>query len=213
MVIKILLSFMLTFSLIFANDSTETYFSKGKFSLQYQVLEDFSLTDFQGSIISARYFTSDRGVIRIGFSSDYSKNKENLIGEAITANRIKSDSFMFGVETQYLYYITNNNLSLYTGLGPKISYINSSSKLFSNNTPAGEYNIKQSIEKYEYGLGILAVLGGEYFVTKYLSIIAEYGIICQYELTKIKHSITGERENEGYELKPLKAKLGVSFNF
>jgi hypothetical protein len=55
----------------------------GKFSLQFQINENFSLSDFQGTVISGKYHFSKRDAVRLGLEiilrdSEYETIVNNL---------------------------------------------------------------------------------------------------------------------------------------
>ena len=206
-----LITFVLSYSYLFADndDSSFVYLSEGSFSLQFQITEKFLVKDFQGAVFSGKYLFTDKSALQVGFSTNFSNKDEHSFNEE---PRYENDSFSIDINTRYLYYFTNNRLSPYIGFGPSLSYIQTSMKEYRQSVYDGNV-IYKSDQTDAYVMGISAILGGEYFVTQHLSILAEYGIVFEYCFSKRTDRVTGEYDTKEYRLNPLNVKFGFSYNF
>lgn len=186
-ILKIYFAFLFT-SLIFVTtgfSQSTSYLDSldGKFALQFQINENFRLSDFQGTTLSGKYHFSTRDAVRLGFSLSLSDSDGEVSSNAldtINVNTYKIDNSSFGitVNTQYIRYIKGtDDISFFVGGGPFINY--------STSTSNGEIREKQPVEKYKstrytYALGIDLLLGVEWWFHKYMSLSAEYGMKFMY---------------------------------
>lgn len=194
-------------------DTTNVYLVKGSFSLQFQINQQIRIRDFQGTFISAKYLFSDKSAIRFGISVNYDNHEKNTGENTIFHYVDETILFSIDINTQYLYHITTNQLSLYSGFGTVFSYGYSSEKNSVKEYMQQDFQENSKTYIKNYGTGISFVIGGEYFTTRYLSILVEYGTTFQYFYTNISDLRTGVHDNRGYEIKPSLVKFGFSLNF
>ncbi len=189
-------------------DSTSVYLKKGDSSLQFQINEQFKFSGFQGSIISAKYLLSNKTAIRAGFSLFYNHNDERT-----TTKLNEKDTFSIMVHPQYLNYLANQQLTMYWGMGLRLKYDYSSLSKSNKQPYESDYSEYMLVRTWKLGTGISAVIGGEYFVTDYLSLILEYGILLEYLYSEQLNLIYGVTEFNEFSFQPLKIKFGLSLNF
>ncbi len=155
----------------------------GKFALQFQINENFRLSNFQGSTLSGKYHFSTRDAIRLGLSISFSDSDGEVSSNAldtinVITNTIDNSSYGITVNTQYIRYIKGtDDISFFVGGGPFIVY--------STSTSNREIREKQPVEKYKstrdsYTFGIDLLLGVEWWFHKYMSLSAEYGMKFMY---------------------------------
>ena len=206
---KISMMCIFLFNFAFATaDTSSLYLEKGDFSLLFQFTEKFRIKDFQGAIISAKYLFTNRSAIRIGLSGKYSNSENRQI-----TSLDEQEFFSINIITQYVYHITSKQLSLYTGVGPNFLFDYSSSIKSKRQTTQRDYKEFLNIQGRGWGMGINAIIGGEYFVTDFLGVIAEYGVLFEYYYSKIENKIFGSTEKKEYRFDPSLVKFGFSLNF
>jgi len=112
--LKIYFSFLFT-SLLFVTtgfSQSTSYLDSldGKFALQFQINENFRLSNFQGSTLSGKYHFSSRDAVRLGLSlsfSDFDGKVSSNVLDTINVNTNKIDNSSFGIKVnaQYIKYI------------------------------------------------------------------------------------------------------------
>ncbi|GMR25468.1 MAG: hypothetical protein BMS9Abin39_0768 [Ignavibacteria bacterium] len=190
-ILKIYFAFLFA-SLIFVStgfSQSTSYLDSldGKFALQFQINENFSLSNFQGTTLSGKYHFSARDAVRLGLSLSFSDSDGEVSSNAldtinVITNTIDNSSYGITVNTQYIRYIKGtDDISFFAGGGPFIDY--------STSTSNGEIREKQPVEKYKstrdsYSLGMNLLLGVEWWFHKYMSLSAEYGMKFMYRYRK-----------------------------
>ncbi|GBD87370.1 hypothetical protein BMS3Abin03_01302 [bacterium BMS3Abin03] len=185
--LKIYFAFLFT-SLLFVTtgfSQSTSYLDSldGKYALQFQINENFSLSNFQGSTLSGKYHFSTRDAIRLGLSLELSNSESETSSNQIdTINVITNsgDRNAFGItlNSQYIRYIRGtNDISFFGGGGPFFTYETS--------TTNSKVNINETIEKYKrtmesYTFGVDLLIGVEWWFHKYMSLSAEYGMKFMY---------------------------------
>ncbi len=203
---------ILLFNFIYAQpDSASGYLTDGTFSIQFQITDNFSIKDFQGALFSVKYLLTNRSALRFGLGTDYIF-AENTRDQAATVV-LEEETFSLQVTGQYLYHVTENQLSLYTGAGPHFEYYWRSRITTAQPIAQSEFQETGRNQFSRYGFGLNAVLGGEYFVTEYLSLMAEYGFLVQYRYGKVADKIAGDNKLKEYRFEPVQVKFGFSLNF
>ncbi len=76
-----------------------------------------------------------------------------------------------------------------------------------------EFNEMELDQENSFGFGISGVLGGEYYVTNYFSVLAEYGFVFEYKYSQDEDKIQGILETKEFKFTPMLVKFGFSFNF
>jgi hypothetical protein len=197
-------SFLLAFMLICcagaANSHAQTVESpeteprnslaKGAWALQFQINNDFSLSNFQGSTLSAKHHFSNKKALRFGISlsgnitdEDFSNISENTVVRDQNVHSI-------AVSTQYaLYPSPHKNASLFFGAGPVVQH----SRFKQTSTGFTDLSTTTSNEENTtWSTGISGVLGMEWFAVRNISFVAEYGTTLVYN--SVKRSILIEQQ-------------------
>ena len=175
----------------------------GKWALQFQINNNFTLSSFQGAIISAKYHLTDSKAIRFGVGGNYTfdevnvgNSQDNTISYSGQENDIKN--YSISIFTQYLSYINpDKEVLLFWGIGPIIQYNKTAQNQTSQNNNS---NISSRSDvtnnSHKWGLGTSAVLGVEWFAGKSFSLHAEYGVILLYNWGEtVNNSITINSQN------------------
>ncbi len=164
----------------------------GKFALQFQITENFSLSDFQGAILSGKYHFSKRDAIRLGFSliadnSDAESGTNRIDTTNFVTLERERNSFGFTLNTQYIRYLRGtDDISFFAGGGPSFSYQTSTTETKPNNL-VNEEGARKTTDYYILGLDVL--LGVEWWFHKYMSLSAEYGMKFYYRTFNSKEEI------------------------
>jgi hypothetical protein len=199
----------------------------GKFALQFQISENFTLTNFQGTILSGKYQLGKRSAVRLGISLFFDDSSidetETYIDTLITNNDSKENSDLnsvgFTVNSQYIYYlVATDDVGFYLGSGPTFSFRNSDSESkYSYTTYDDRIN---SYSDNFYSIGLDAIAGVEWSFYKNMSLSAEYGIKFYYYHGTEKWTTdyeyanrTKESDREGNELTPNYLNFGLTVYF
>ena len=189
----------------------------GKFALQFQISDNFNLTNFQGTTFSGKYHFSNKDALRLGLSLDFGDAKlDGQTNQYDTVNVAKinatQNSFGFILKAQYIRYLVETNaIAFFSGVGPFFSYNKTTNETNSEGTPE-DRNYKNTTDGYSVGLDLL--LGVEWFFTNNMSLSAEYGLNLMYrsrtnsfesEVTsgsthETTYGITGNKINFGFSV-------------
>jgi hypothetical protein len=159
----------------------------GKFALQFQISDNFNLTNFQGSTFSGKYHFSNRDAVRLGVSLEFGNaDIETIVTRLDTSDINKSenntDNFGFMINLQYIRYFTvTNSIALFGGAGPFINISNQTSDRTFNED---ETEIKVKSDRDILSVGADMILGVEWWFYKQMSLSAEYGITFSYWSSK-----------------------------
>lgn len=192
---------------------------KGKYALQFQISQNFTLSSFQGSVISGKYNFSENDAIRLGVGINTNNQENNELNtysnQAPNYSRVNTNIFNnYSVGIQYIrnnYY--SNGINFYFGGGPNIGYY------YNGNTYKDINGGSRSIEtQWSYGIGALA--GVEWYFLDRMSLSAEYGILFNhYEDTKSNTQIVAqsgsgiESKINGFNVNGNSVRFGLSVYF
>jgi len=163
----------------------------GKFALQFQISDNFNLTNFQGTTFSGKYHFGKMDAIRAGLSIDFGNSDadaETNQFDSVNVAEANSSSNYFSItlKTQYIrYFVETDNIAFYGGTGPFVTYSTSSNESTTTGTPSDKH-LKDTSNNFVLGVDFIA--GVEWFFTKNMSLSAEYGFNFSYR------SRTSERE-------------------
>ncbi len=203
---------------IFAQDSVSV---RGKYALQFQFASNFQLTSFNGTTISGKYTFSNGDAVRAGLSINGTSTtlvEDNNTNQIFNPNEYKtklsSNGYGITLIAQYLYYNSLiNDVSFYYGGGPLagISYNKT------NNTGNVSGINPSEVIIQGWTLGVSLVCGVDWFISKRLSLSAEYGFVASYDKT-IENAVTAspqwdQQTNYGYQFGGNNVKIGLSIYF
>ena len=201
---------------IYAQDSTSV---RGKYALQFQIASNFQLVSFNGVTFSGKYTLPDGNALRAGLSingnstsTDINQNTNPIYNTPEFNGKSSISSYAITVLAQYLFYNpVINDVSFYYGGGPLagISYNK-------NNNSGNNSNNNEEITN-GWTLGVTLVCGVDWFISKRLSISAEYGFAATYNKTIINTINNVPQWNQqtsyGYQFIGNNVKLGLSVYF
>lgn len=222
-ILKIYFAFLFA-SLIFVStgfSQSTSYLDSldAKFALQFQINENFSLSNFQGTVLSGKYHFSARDAVRLGISLSFSDSEEeasNNLPDTVFVNtsKINNSNFGFTVNTQYIRYIQGtDDIAFFVGGGPFFEYFTS--------TSSGEVKRQEPVEKYiatrdSYTLGMDLLWGVEWWFNKYMSLSAEYGMKFMYRSRKsiVEQGVIKREVTENYfRITANSVNLGITVYF
>jgi len=180
--LSILFLILISISSTYSQSSSDLDSLEGKFALQFQISEDFTLTNFQGTTFSGKYHFGSRDAVRVGLSvnlnnSDAETNQTFLDTTLTVSSDANQNIFGMTVRTQYIHYIPGMyNIMFFFGGGPFVGFNNGTNEVnYSNYDPTYR---KQTFDDFFAGMDLL--VGVEWMFTKNLSLSAEYGIRFSY---------------------------------
>jgi len=153
----------------------------GSWAVQFAISGYLNVAPF-GGMISVKYHLKDRSALRLGIG--YTQRYE--IEKPLYAFDHKQIEYDFTVELPYLSYPSaDRDVKLYWGVGPEFGYRKSE-----------EYYGRFKNGERRYSIGLLGILGFEWFATKEISLHAEYQARVSYSningyLDSEKNSYTG----------------------
>ena len=227
MLVRSKISFLLTSLIIsltysgigFAQQASYLDSLDGKFALQFQITDNFSLTNFQGTVLSGKYHFSRRDAIRIGVSlnlrgSDAEYEIKYFDTTAVDNSKLDDNKFEIIVNTQYIRYMNvSESIAFFGGIGPFINFFNLTRE---RTIKAGEIDDKLETETNGFTTGLDMIIGVEWWFHKHMSLSAEYGIQFAYRSSE---NIIRDEEKEGkteyttYDLTGNQINFGISVYF
>ncbi len=204
----------------------------GAWALQFQLGSAFSRRGYDGIVISAKYHLSKGSAIRLGIDI----NGDINFGGNTTHRGTPPDDTLYtssrntmnveGIEliSEYIKYTQiDPKLHFFLGTGPTFgfSYFKSKREVWFTYLPEPKRRTYTS-NVYNWSLGISGVLGAEWFPTKRISFIAEYGVSFDYRYQIRKSEVIGDAPPESirnrdhvnyFALDLLAAKIGIAVYF
>lgn len=179
-----------------------------RWALQFQITNNFTLGDFQGSVISAKRQFSERRAFRFGAavsSSFRNRTDEGIAGEQ---SRDRNTHFI-RLNAQFVRYpVTERALKMYWGVGPTARFGRSKQEPGSGGTETRQWTVAGGAE---------GRLGVEWFVQSQISLTAEYGAGLEYERHVQTTDLEGDREQKltetRFALGARPVRFGVSVYF
>jgi opacity protein-like surface antigen len=209
--------FSLLFSiLILANINAQTSYLDsldGKYALQFQINDNFNLSEFQGATLSGKYHLGKKSAIRLGLNISFDDSeieRESIIRDTINYyESSKVNGVRFTINSQYInYLVAVNDIGFYLGAGPSIG--------FGHSEGESEYEITDStVEKgsgssNNFTIGLEVIAGVEWSFNRNMTLSAEYGMAFYYTYRKEKSEITTRKDERKMEIFGLTAN---SINF
>jgi opacity protein-like surface antigen len=188
-------------------DSTKNSLKKGSWSLQFQISQNFTLRNFQGSNLSAKKHLSSKSAIRFGIGlsgtmTDREKDLKRDDTNYLSDETIEDKSTQISLNSYYIYYPhPGKKINLYYGGGPVIAYSKLKSEFDSKEIfqDTLSRDIHDENDRKSWSIGILALIGVEWFLNQQISIHAEYGSSLSYIRTETEGTrvtITSENEED-----------------
>jgi len=175
----------------------------GAQAIQFTVDNNFTVSAFQGQMISYQRFLTDKRAVRLAAGlyldrtdSDVSKTYDDDIGERELLNWDNS----FTVKAQYVFYRGDGAVRYFWGAGPKVTYGNSRSETSSSRYEAGNVEfILYGYDNESFGAGLQGFCGVEWFINDLFSLHAEYAVSAMYTWTRRFEERAETWDPESYE--------------
>ncbi len=232
---SLLLTTILLTNFSFAQTSDSTCCEQSKNQIQFHLVNDYSVSYLKMlTPASGLRFKIDLGLR--GSSGDrdvhnenhYLNNQTKQVSTHDGAEENNSSSQYVNLVLNYAtYYQLNDELNLFFGAGPLISYSRYNSEatnLYSNVYPDQADSYRNNYKNYNrsFGLGLQLSLGLELNLTKSFSILAEYNLNGTYTWNKETYNFENTSSTNGnkndyegtswsYGLNQLK--LGIAYRF
>ena len=199
-------------------------------AVQFQILENFKLSSFEGSTISLKRKLSDCSSLRFGISINAFINDTDQESKVMPTTTFQNntsqnnDILSISFSSQYLWNTNiRNNVSAYCGIGPLFSYGYNKTE---NTTKTLNYEsivTSESVTSQNtFGLGVSGVVGVEWHVKDNISLLGEYETNASYQFTKRENETSDnnsnyhsneERKENNFIFQSVGVKLGVSVYF
>ncbi len=200
-----------------AQDSTSL---AGKYALQFQISQNFTLSNFLGSVISGKYHFTNESAIRLGIDFNATMSNESKKTDYNNVNTSENDSYQtnsqtINIITQYIFYpVISDNIKFYYGIGPSIGLGFSKNGTTYNNT--GGYFSSRNQTGKSFSAGVQGSAGVEWFFAKKLSLCAEYALSYVYSYSKVEGNPNNdhvEQRNYNYSFTGNNVRFGLSVYF
>jgi opacity protein-like surface antigen len=188
-----------------ADSMSKTALRAGAKALQFQIDNNFHLSSFDGTTISLTKQKSPNSAIRIGLSisgslSNSDQNDDDQTNtRRITVGDRNDNNISVNLNALCLRYrtATNGSINPYVGIGPTIGFSRNKTEA-SGTTYYTDATIESTSSDRRYTLtgGIASAVGVEWFVSKSLSLTAEYGVQLVYVYTDRDSSSRSTRITE-----------------
>lgn len=207
----------------------------GDWALQFQIAENFLLTSFDGLMISLERHWSPRSALRFGVDSDVGSTDQDSRMDAAADSLVSSVSSRSGSSdsesaTLKIDYVSYSNpegrLHFYWAAGPNVTFSRSHAEQVSTST-RGDWvsTFRETTEGHAWGTALAGALGVQWFATRGLGFLAEYGASAGYDFGKASTVRTSESttspairgnsedKHHAFRFDSLGVRLGVSVLF
>jgi len=191
----------------------------GKFALQFQITDNFQLSNFQGSVLSGKYHFSSRDAVRLGLEiifgdSEAEVELNNLDTNTVDQSAEDSSRFGFTINSQYIHYIRGtDDISLFGGVGPFFQHYKSTR---TREIVEDEIETSSESETSHFSTGIDLIVGVEWWFHKSMSLSAEYGLKFSYSSTNNEFkddTVEGESEQTSFNISGNHVNFGITVYF
>ena len=173
------------------NDDRSHSLKPGEWALQFQITDDFGLKPFNGMSMSVKRHISSKSAFRLGVNADlrYTDSDEEefrALDDTISYDKLETisdNSLSLQFDLLYLNYPNAGaDLNWYWGVGPLVRISRANREMTYSITSQSEtQKTSNTIETDSWRIGVLGVLGVEWFATEGISFHAEYRAYGAYE--------------------------------
>ncbi len=194
-----------------------------RWSVQFEVGNDFRLSSFDGVIVSLKYHFSPRFAIRFGAGLNISNSDQTLkfrdYYSGLTGRESYNDNSKDILITANVLFYPNPDgvLKIFFGAGPRATYRYVNDERIYLDGYKGHINIK------DWSAGISGVMGCEWFPMNFISLFGEYSVYATFGKTESNEYVTENstgyaveyffRNSENFIFRGNIARLGASFYF
>jgi hypothetical protein len=205
----------------------ENSLQEGAWALQFAIDRDFQLRSFQGATISLKKHRSDGSAWRLGLglALDFDTGEDfSTSGSGYTADSDANSQAISLVIQKIIYTAPDAPMNFFYGYGPTSSYSHSSSTRTIIYPSSGTNFQEKEKTRHSFSAGISGAVGVEWFPTRSISILAEYGTAMTFSTSKSTDTIresdddgdtqrTAEKVSNGFSLTASAVKFGLSAYF
>jgi opacity protein-like surface antigen len=165
-------------------------------ALQFQIGSNFTLTSFQGAALSYKHHLKPLRAIRVGSELSLSKSNFDLtevdsVGALETLSKSDQTRYYVRFNTQLIWYSESySGISFFYGVGPFLGFSKSEKKDEWVSSYPGHPRTNLDETKTGWSLGLTGLVGVEWFVSKSISLHAEYRISLGYSREKREYNRT-----------------------
>ncbi len=170
------------------DDKEDKVSKEGSWALQFSIGNNFNLSSFQGSMVSAQYHFTEKSAIRFGLSpsvrfQDVENDRNSTQSDTISNHdddNAELTKFSIQIDAQYIYYGSKSNwVNFYFGAGPRFQISHENQESTDNQYPDDDMIVIYETEsEYDtWGAGLSGTVGVEIPVTNFMAFLAEYN--CQ----------------------------------
>jgi opacity protein-like surface antigen len=165
-------------------------------ALQFQIGSNFTLTSFQGAALSYKHHLKPLLAIRVGSELSLSKSNFDLtevdsVGDLETLSKSDQTWYYVRFNTQLIWYSESySGISFFYGVGPFLGFSKSEKKDELVSPYPGHPRTNLDETKTGWSLGLTGLVGVEWFVSKSISLHAEYRISLGYSQEKREYNRT-----------------------
>ncbi len=210
-----LIAILILFSAFTSSQAQDTTSLAGKYALQFQVSQNFTLSNFLGSVISGKYHFTNESAVRVGLGLSASMNNQTS-GQESQSGVLESNAQSIDLTTQYMITpVISENVRFYFGAGPKLGL--NYSKYDNVTNPSNHSQTSEKASTKGYSVGVLCSAGVEWFFMNRMSLCAEYGLTYVYSYSKINRnynkSVSTEQKTYNYSFNGNDVRFGLSVYF
>ncbi|HDQ46284.1 MAG TPA: hypothetical protein ENN17_12440 [bacterium] len=219
---------LMAFSLpVAAQTSNDMPFTKDSRAVQFQIGGDFTLGSFQGAAFSYKHHRQPSAAYRAGIYI-YLNDTNTEMNQWTPGIRKTTDDQVFlnaELNVQAVWYAENTRgVLFYYGTGPFLGFgrYREKNKVIAPLIACPQSESTADRERTSWSLGLTGLAGVEWFVSKSISLHAEYGISLGYssmkEETETANPGTGSRSNSdvtstSWQLRSQGVRFGLSVYF
>jgi len=201
----------------------------GAWALQFEIDEDLDLKSFEGTTISLKKHTGDgsawRLALNLSFRFDDDEHSSTTDGEPSGTTRdTEGNRQSIGILVNRIKYPNPNaEVNFFYGFGPKLAYSHSeytTISIWTTDTRSSE----SCTSTNSFSVGVVGVIGVEWFATKSISLLGEYGSALMVSKSKTTNETTwyedyptrrsgNEDKDSGISFGALAVRLGLSVYF
>jgi hypothetical protein len=177
----------------------------GDWALQFQIVENFALTSFDGLMLSVERHWSPRSALRLGVdlgieTSDRDRRSQaaDSLHSSLSTEEGNDNSESVALKMQYVSYSNpEGRLHFYWAAGPSLSYRRGHGELvskFGDGQSSG--TAVETGESHDWGTALAGALGIQWFAARGLGLLAEYGASAGYFFSN--ENSTRRQQRTGY---------------
>jgi len=235
-VLILIIGILIAFSQSFAQDKNDEATTRTKnrydslWAIQFQINNNFTLGTFQGSFLSVLRRISPTSAWRLGIGLGFTTNDNDQNNHQVpdttyrySDNHTNSSQNIYVVFHYVKYFNIEGEVNVYMGIGPAVNFSNHrddvENNTFKDSLLSGQKTITDS---HSSSIGANGSFGVEWYATRSISLVAEYGATLNYtwgssssNQTYLHYdpAIHSESTSHSFNLTSMGVKFGLSAYF